>query len=90
VPHPFRFFLRKGWDTNEIRDYTISENALDEFRAKISASRLPASIQGISAQVVALKGHGFSRAAKAALSVRALAPEGWLSCKFILFAGMSK
>jgi hypothetical protein len=28
VPHPFRFFLRKGWDTNEIRVYTISENAL--------------------------------------------------------------
>jgi hypothetical protein len=28
VPHPFRFFLRKGWDTNEIWVYTISENAL--------------------------------------------------------------
>jgi hypothetical protein len=27
VPHPFRFLLRKGWDTNEIQDYTISENA---------------------------------------------------------------
>jgi len=27
VPHPFRFFLRKGWDTNEIWVYTISENA---------------------------------------------------------------
>jgi hypothetical protein len=25
VPHPFRFFLRKGWDTNEIWVYTISE-----------------------------------------------------------------
>jgi antitoxin PrlF len=28
VPHPFRFFLRKGWDTNEICVYTLSENAL--------------------------------------------------------------
>jgi endoglucanase len=28
VPHSFRFFLRKGWDTNEIWVYTISENAL--------------------------------------------------------------
>jgi hypothetical protein len=28
VPHPFRFFLRKGWDTNKNEDYTISENAL--------------------------------------------------------------
>jgi len=28
VPHPFRFFLRKGWDTNEFWVYTISENAL--------------------------------------------------------------
>jgi len=25
VPHPFRFLLRKGWDTNEIKDYAFSE-----------------------------------------------------------------
>jgi len=28
VPHPFRFFLRKGWDANNFLVYTISENAL--------------------------------------------------------------
>jgi hypothetical protein len=27
VPHPFRFFLRKGWDANNFLVYTISENA---------------------------------------------------------------
>jgi hypothetical protein len=27
VPHPFRFFLRKGWDANEFQVYAISENA---------------------------------------------------------------
>jgi hypothetical protein len=33
VPHPFRFFLRKGWDANRIQDYTICENALAKARA---------------------------------------------------------
>jgi hypothetical protein len=29
VPHPFRVFLRNGWDTDKIPVYTISEKALD-------------------------------------------------------------
>jgi hypothetical protein len=28
VPHPFRVFLRNGWDTGTILVYTISENVL--------------------------------------------------------------
>jgi hypothetical protein len=28
VPHPFRVFLRNGWDSNEIPVYTISKNTL--------------------------------------------------------------
>ena len=28
MPHPFRFFLRKGWDTNKVKHYTVFEIAL--------------------------------------------------------------
>jgi hypothetical protein len=32
VPHPFAFFLAKGWEANEFWVYTISENALETMR----------------------------------------------------------
>ena len=31
VPHPFRVFLRNGWETNRITVYTIHEDALILF-----------------------------------------------------------
>jgi benzodiazapine receptor len=30
VPHPFRFFLRKGWDTTQKQVYSISKTALKD------------------------------------------------------------
>ena len=36
VPHPFRFFLRKGWETNEFQVYTISETALKAYFSQFS------------------------------------------------------
>jgi hypothetical protein len=36
VPHPFRFFLRKGWDAYEFQVDTISENALKALLIKRS------------------------------------------------------
>ena len=34
MPHPFRFFLRKGWETNEVQDYSISQTVLVPLRRK--------------------------------------------------------
>jgi hypothetical protein len=28
VPHPFRFFLRRGWEVHEFQVYMISETAI--------------------------------------------------------------
>jgi hypothetical protein len=39
VPHPFRFFLRKGWDANNFLVYTISENALSAMTVVMVVSR---------------------------------------------------
>jgi hypothetical protein len=41
VPHPFRFFLRKGWDTNEFWVYTISENAIAFYKLFIALPTVP-------------------------------------------------
>ena len=42
VPHPFRFFLRNGWEANKLDYYTISENVISRLDVA-QASRSPAS-----------------------------------------------
>jgi len=47
VPHPFRFFLRKGWDTT-ILIYDNFENAPKEIVAESGAVTLAALLDALS------------------------------------------
>jgi hypothetical protein len=53
VPHPFRFFLRKGWETNETQVYTISENVPKRARL-ISAAGGRAGLLNLFSYILAL------------------------------------
>jgi hypothetical protein len=44
VPHPCRFFLRKGWEIDEAKVYPNSENALSQLH-KVHCSRVHAVAQ---------------------------------------------
>ena len=47
MPHPFRVFLRNGWEANEIPVYTICENSLAQrFSAGKVASGSHSALEG--------------------------------------------
>ena len=50
MPHPFRVFLRNGWDTHRIPVYTIPENSLmGRQSALLPTEALPAPAPGNAA-----------------------------------------
>ena len=59
MPHPFRFFLRNGWDTNKIPVYSISENARvrlckSEFVSYASLMTIDSILAQIDAEIAKL------------------------------------